>query len=514
VPAIAEVTPAAIVQEMYLNETAISTLTVENVGARDLDWNLAVGQSPLKTDLNNLTGARILFHTEEGWADEHLDMVLALGPGARVDFSGGNRFDIMLGADYWRILWVSELPDGFSFFPEDITAVSEFVARGGSVFIEARGSAEVLEYNRILAAIGADIALADAPGLAGTTTDFADHHTTANLTSIDLPQASSSLGAPGADAFVVIRDGAGRDMAALGYVGAGRYVVCADWVLEADAIAANDDNRAFGVRAMGWLYHGSWLEPTITSGTLAPGQQIGVPVQFDTEFVVPGIHQAGLEFSSNDPYVPRRVVPVTLTVTDLCAEVGELTITDVQTLFAFCGQTEVSWTTSAEVPCQFTWGVYGSQQTVTVNLPPGTQHSVVVLTDQRQRYTGVISASLDECGLYTQKPVSWKTPKVCIPVDGNDLPATNQLAMAHPNPFNPTTSLEFGLKSTSHVRLRVYDLRGRMVRTLVDAERPAGWHTVKWVGRDDRGARTASGVYMVIFEAGGVRQHKKVTLLK
>ena len=83
-----------------------------------------------------------------------------------------------------------------------------------------------------------------------------------------------------------------------------------------------------------------------------------------------------------------------------------------------------------------------------------------------------------------------------------------------PNPFNPDTVFRFGLPQAGQVKLDIYDLTGRHVRTLVDGMVGAGWQTVVWDGRGDRGERVASGVYFCWFEAGGVSESRKVVILK
>ena len=99
------------------------------------------------------------------------------------------------------------------------------------------------------------------------------------------------------------------------------------------------------------------------------------------------------------------------------------------------------------------------------------------------------------------------------PADDVPAPVTT-LAGAHPNPFNPKTTLRFSLAERQRATLRLYDLTGRRVRTLLDETRDAGDHAVDWNGRDDAGRRLASGVYLVRFEAAGVREEEKLILIK
>jgi hypothetical protein len=84
-----------------------------------------------------------------------------------------------------------------------------------------------------------------------------------------------------------------------------------------------------------------------------------------------------------------------------------------------------------------------------------------------------------------------------------------------PNPFNPATEIRFALRETGPVDLAIYDLNGRLVRTLSNGARlPAGDHAVAWDGRSDSGKELPSGLYLVRFEAGGVEAAHKITLMK
>jgi hypothetical protein len=94
------------------------------------------------------------------------------------------------------------------------------------------------------------------------------------------------------------------------------------------------------------------------------------------------------------------------------------------------------------------------------------------------------------------------------------LPTTYGLMQNVPNPFNPTTVIRFDIPEAANVVLGVYDISGRLVRTLVDRELPRARHSVEWDGRDNRGTRVASGVYFYKIEAGGFTAAKKMVLLK
>ncbi len=94
------------------------------------------------------------------------------------------------------------------------------------------------------------------------------------------------------------------------------------------------------------------------------------------------------------------------------------------------------------------------------------------------------------------------------------LPKTYALYPAHPNPFNPETTLPFYLPTRGQIRLRIYDLLGQPVRTLVDDAFPAGFHQQVWQGVDDQGQTVGSGLYLVEMRAQDWRQIHKIMLLK
>jgi hypothetical protein len=89
-----------------------------------------------------------------------------------------------------------------------------------------------------------------------------------------------------------------------------------------------------------------------------------------------------------------------------------------------------------------------------------------------------------------------------------------RLGVAHPNPFNPSTTISFSVSQEGPVALEVFDLAGRHVQTLVSAVVSAGEHSVQWHGRDDTAAQVASGVYLYRLKAGDFVQTKRMVLLK
>jgi len=91
--------------------------------------------------------------------------------------------------------------------------------------------------------------------------------------------------------------------------------------------------------------------------------------------------------------------------------------------------------------------------------------------------------------------------------------AALRLAVA-PNPFNPATVLTFEAAASGPVRVTVHDLRGRLVRTLVDGTLAAGPHAVRWDGRDGDGRPSPAGVYLARVESGERRAATKLVMVK
>ncbi len=90
----------------------------------------------------------------------------------------------------------------------------------------------------------------------------------------------------------------------------------------------------------------------------------------------------------------------------------------------------------------------------------------------------------------------------------------NRLFQNEPNPFNPRTSIKFSLAQNGPVQILIYDVNGRLVRTLVDGKREAGTHSAVWDGTNDSGHKVGSGVFWAQMKAGSYASNKKMVILK
>ena len=92
----------------------------------------------------------------------------------------------------------------------------------------------------------------------------------------------------------------------------------------------------------------------------------------------------------------------------------------------------------------------------------------------------------------------------------------DQVVLLHnyPNPFNPVTTIRYGIPEEARTSIMVYNILGQQIAVLVDEMQPAGYYTVAWDGRDNHGRRMGSGVYLYRIKVGKVAVVKKMLLLK
>ena len=109
------------------------------------------------------------------------------------------------------------------------------------------------------------------------------------------------------------------------------------------------------------------------------------------------------------------------------------------------------------------------------------------------------------------QPLNWTYTGT---TDAPSVPARFHLSANFPNPFNPETVIRFSLPQACEVRLQVFALNGRLVKTLEKGHLATGHHLVTWDGKDDQGAAVSSGVYFYRLEAGDHVQTRKMVLMK
>ena len=124
------------------------------------------------------------------------------------------------------------------------------------------------------------------------------------------------------------------------------------------------------------------------------------------------------------------------------------------------------------------------------------------LSDLRQ---GAIARALTDGTGYFALPLA--------ALGGRALPARFALGPNYPNPFNPSTIIPYQLAASAEVRLEVFNLLGQRITTLVDGERPAGFHTATWHATDGAGRAAGAGVYIYRMTVGVENQTGRMVLI-
>ena len=93
-------------------------------------------------------------------------------------------------------------------------------------------------------------------------------------------------------------------------------------------------------------------------------------------------------------------------------------------------------------------------------------------------------------------------------------PSEYALNPVYPNPFNPATQIKYDLPEDAFVNISIYDVMGRMIKSLSNANQTAGYHSLQWDATNDFGEGVSAGMYIYTIQAGEFRQTRKMVLLK
>jgi hypothetical protein len=128
---------------------------------------------------------------------------------------------------------------------------------------------------------------------------------------------------------------------------------------------------------------------------------------------------------------------------------------------------------------------------------------------------GQYSHDIQHTGLYAQPepPAGLKNKDTS---SHPELPLSFELDQNYPNPFNPSTTIDYFIPEGESIqtRLKIYDLRGRLIRNLVDTEKESGLYSIHWDGRDEQGQQVSSGVYLYRIDAGEFISTRKMVMVE
>ena len=138
----------------------------------------------------------------------------------------------------------------------------------------------------------------------------------------------------------------------------------------------------------------------------------------------------------------------------------------------------------------------------------------LVLEDNMQYYWGVIARDSDGfiVGSNDNTPNTFVVGTLSL--NSDMLPTEFALNQNYPNPFNPTTQITYALPKVALVSINIYDISGRMVKSLVNTPKDAGYHSLRWDATNDIGEGVSAGMYIYTIQAGEYRSTKKMVLLK
>jgi len=101
-----------------------------------------------------------------------------------------------------------------------------------------------------------------------------------------------------------------------------------------------------------------------------------------------------------------------------------------------------------------------------------------------------------------------------LSIDSIQIPEVFALHQNYPNPFNPMTRISYDLPEDANISISIYDLMGRVVKTMVNTTQEAGYKSVFWNATNDYGKPVSAGVYLYQIQAGEFRQTRRMVLLK
>lgn len=123
----------------------------------------------------------------------------------------------------------------------------------------------------------------------------------------------------------------------------------------------------------------------------------------------------------------------------------------------------------------------------------------------------VLSAYRDDDKIFLHENLSSVTS---VRFEALDVPEQFVLYNNYPNPFNPTTTITYDLPEAANVVLKIYNLLGQEVRTLLNTQQQRGVKSVVWDGRNALGVKVSSGIFVYRLQAGALVKTKKMILLR
>ncbi|MCL2063710.1 MAG: T9SS type A sorting domain-containing protein [Candidatus Cloacimonetes bacterium] len=150
----------------------------------------------------------------------------------------------------------------------------------------------------------------------------------------------------------------------------------------------------------------------------------------------------------------------------------------------------------------------------TILPPDSTEYTLDIDLEYETRYFWYV-VSFNEFGDSVDNQVfNFVTQEFVSDKDENTLPLVTELFSNYPNPFNPATTILFNLGQTGNIGLQVFNVRGQLVKTLIDDVQDAGKHSIIWHGDDNNSKSVASGIYFYRLETEAGNHVQRMLLIK
>ena len=254
----------------------------------------------------------------------------------------------------------------------------------------------------------------------------------------------------------------------------------------------------------GHAWHQTWNSPIST-----PLEHWNFLRQFSKDKMGPVLDSLALPASEtldNDYYINSETTPIGILAIDNYS-VASMTIS----FSGFINVEGFDLTLTFDTNERLLYGDVGA--VLDANISTDNYETVqVVVTDHDGNEKVYDLEALQQLGLHQQMAV---VNNITTSTDNEILdPEVFTLHQNYPNPFNPETNISYDLPEDSFVSVSVYDMRGTLIKTLVNDVQSSGYRTLKWNGTNDKGQKVSAGLYLYRIEAEGFTDTKKMALLK
>ena len=273
----------------------------------------------------------------------------------------------------------------------------------------------------------------------------------------------------------------------------------------------------------------SWVSITANASVTVPGNggTVEVEVTFDAaELLIGDERTADLVIHNNSNYTTTRgddyIIPVTLIISGNIPPIN-LDVDEETALFTWDTppgsdrsdsrndrKGKISLNNNENSRDLLGYNVFLGEDQVGTTTENEWQYDITELVIGDSYVAGVSAVYDDGESEIQEFPFTYLGPGDA----GNIIPLITELRGNYPNPFNPTTTISFSTIEAGYVSINIYNMRGQLVKTLVNGVLENDYHEIVWDGRDNSGKNTSSGVYFYKMRAQNYNSTKKMILMK